>query len=279
MRRMIVVLVLGGSIAGSGTALAGTPGQTVDLGKSNGLTYHKGTFPDVVTQTGQPVDCPAGADVSGGGGDISGPVASTFLNESYPVAGEGWRVEGSSTSGARQLTGWAICDSNRSLEVAVSQTALQSNSYTYTTPSCPASTEAIGGGAGATGPGLEMIGARPSGGQWQIGARNFSNSDTLFDAYAVCGNANGLRYRESEPKKVPEEDTGQATARCKAGEAVAGGGFRAKANGLPAPVPAISLRPIDSGDGKRVPDDGWQVTILNDQVGEAKLFAIAACRG
>ncbi len=276
-------LALLGAVLIPPVAQAGGPGPTVSLGKSNGLHYYKATHVDVVSQIAQPVHC-GGADVTGGGGSISGPPASSALNESYPMGGTDWQVEASSTAGARKLTGYAICDPNGQWEYMSSQSALPENgAVIHGSAVCGGSSQPIGGGGGATGAGIRLIASSPmlppSTAGWRASASNPTPNDTLFDSYAICGQNFDVRYRESQPTKLESGESGTATAACKPDEAVLGGGFWGEQSNVTGyRMLPTALRPWDSKDKKKVPDDGFLAKALNSESFKVKLVALAVCR-
>ena len=264
-------------------AAAGTPGPAVSLGKSKGLEYFKGTYRQVVTQTAQPVACTDG-EVTGGGGSIAGPASTSALHESYPSDGTAWRVEASSTSDARTLTGWAICDPDGGIAHNSSQSSLASNGAVLAGfATCGESGQPIGGGGEATGLGVRLIASTPSlppsTSGWRPVVTNPTPDDTIFTSWAICANPQGVRYRESDVSKLAAGDSGKAVARCKDSEAVLGGGFEAVKGDISGfQMLPTTLKPVDSGDDKKVPDDGWQVKALNDETSRVGLVAIAVCR-
>ena len=282
----MAVACLAGTALVASAAQAGTPGTTVSLGKSKGLLYYKATYQDVVTQTAQPVQC-GDADVTGGGGSIAGPAESSALHESYPIDGTGWQVEGSSTDGARKMTGFAICDPDEQYGYYDTQSSLPENgAVVHGAANCGGSSQPIGGGAGATGGGIRLIASRPavlpSTPGWRPSATNPTENDTLFNAYAICGSkadTDSYRFRESEPTRLRAGDAGKATAKCKPDEAVMGGGFIGELDNVSGyGVLAKSLRPVDSGDRKKTPDDGWQAAAVNSESFKVNLIALAVCR-
>ena len=264
-------------------AFAGTPGPSVSLGKSKGIEYFKGTYPDVVTQTSQPVMCDTGGggevEVTGGGGSISGPAETSTLFESYPLPQEAWQVEGASTAGVQKMTGFAICGPV-DLVYVINQTSIGTNTNTFATAVCP---DPIGGGGGATGSGLRLNMSQPqlppSTAGWATHMVNSTGSDSLFDYYGICGTYD-VKFRRASTK-IDDGETGSVTATCKARETLLGGGFAGVKNEVIGyQVDLLATKPVDSkDDAKKVPDDGWQVKAASMAgLNNLELTAIATCR-
>ena len=265
----------------AGLAQPGLPGQ-LSLGKSKGLEYFKATYQQVVTQTAQPVTCAAG-DVSGGGGALPGNPKTSAVNDSYPSADDTWQVEATSTSGAKDLTAYAICDPDGGLGITSNQCPLGENGSLFATAFCGGSSMPIGGGMSASGPGIRLIRSKPSlppnSFGWAAATYNPTMDDTLVDTYAICGMNDGVKYRDSKPIKLKHKEEGKATAKCKSDEAVMGGGFEGTKNqtvGLR--VLASVSKPWDSKDKGKTPDDGWQIRVLNASGQKVDALASAVCR-
>jgi hypothetical protein len=261
-------------------ATAGTPGATVSLGKSKGIEYSQAKFRSVVTQVTQPATCDGDAEVTGGGGSMAGPAATSALNESYPMPENAWHAEGSSTGGAKTLTAFAICGPVDA-EYASSQTAAPENGavihgYAGCGPNL------MGGGGGASGGGIRLI-ASVAGGPltspgWTPAVVNPTMDDTLFDSYAICAPYD-IKLREAQTKLKAGED-GKVTAKCKPSEVVLGGGFQGrKGEVIGFRTLAMASKPWDSADNRKTPDDGWQVRASNAEPSlNVELVAVAVCR-
>jgi len=265
-----------------GGATAGSAGPTVSLGKAKGLHYFKAKFEQVVSQVAQPAQC-GDANPTGGGGAISGPTADAFLHESYPLPGNGWQAEGSTTGAARTLTAFAVCG-GADLDYTANQSAFPENTTLHATGTCGPSLEPIGGGASATGPGIQFIASRPqrppSTPGWASSASNTTMDDTLLDAHAVCSDDYTVKYRQSDPVRLAAGDSAKAIAKCKPDEAVMGGGFMGvKGEVIGYRTPVLATKPWDSkDDAKKVPDDGWLAKAGNLQDFRVNLVAHAVCK-
>jgi hypothetical protein len=110
-------------------------------------------------------------------------------------------------------------------------------------------------------------------------ARNLGGGIAPVTYYAVCTDSYDSRYR-FESVKVKPGEAGKVTARCRADEAVLGGGVASLYKGFPSAGPkATATKPWDSKDDKKtVPDDGWQVKIYNGGVSKVDLQAHAVCK-
>jgi hypothetical protein len=86
------------------------------------------------------------------------------------------------------------------------------------------------------------------------------------------------RLRQSGNISIPDGSELGVTARCKKEEIVVGGGL---SNGATLDNEAIanSSGPIDGGDRKRKPDDGWRAEVNNDDTGGtvSNVVAYAVC--
>jgi hypothetical protein len=293
--------VIGGRQAGRGTLLAvgvvlcclgasapagaGTPGATVSLGTSKGLEYMKGKYAGVVTQTSQPVACDGDAETTGGGGSIKGLPDQVFLNESFPTlpGPSGWTVEGTSTDGPQDMTGYAICagiDAN----VGTAQEDIPAGSSATQNAFCPSSEELVtGGGIEASSNGVRIEATYPPElitDRWFGSAKNTSGGTISVDYHAVCTDAYIVKYRYSDVVNVKSGKEATASASCKPTEAVLGGGFVGFSEGLPASGGwAKESRPRDSKkDRKKVPDDGWRAKYYNGAVVTHRLLVVAACK-
>ena len=258
-------------------ALAGTPGPTESLGKAKGIEYMRAKYLQVVTQTAQPVSCDGDAEVTGGGGSMAGPATTSALNETYPVPESGWQAEGTSTGDAKTLTGYAVCGPV-DVDYETSQVPLSENAVSHGSAICP---DPIGGGGGATGPGMRLIGSSPrlppSTAGWAPSMWTDTMDDTLFNMHAVCGPYD-VKFREADTK-LDAGGAGQALAKCRSDEVVLGGGFVGRKQDVVGfRTLALASKPWDSDDRKKVPDDGWRVRALNAETLSVKLRAIATCR-
>ena len=281
-----VVALSGVAKTATAEAHAGTAGQTVSLGKSNGLEYMRAKLANVVSQAGAPANCDGDAEVTGGGGSIAGPGADVTLNATFPLTGpaSGWQAEGTTTQGAAQtVTSFAVCG-GLDVSVVTTQSPLGTNTVLHALRTCAGDTQPLGGGGRATGAGILLVGSRavlpPSTTGWGPIAYNRTQSDTLFDSHAVCGEGYTVRYRESERIKLPVGDAVKAVAQCKPAEAVLGGGFFAEKQGsVGHRASALATKPWDSkADAKKVPDDGWLARAQNLETYRVNLVAQAVCR-
>jgi hypothetical protein len=264
-------------------ASGGTAGPTVSLGKSKGLEYMKAKHLQVVTQTTQPATCDSGTSVVGGGGSMAGPAPQSTLNETYPSQPTAWHAEGNTTSGARTLTAYAVCD-QLPLSYQSSQSALDTNSVLIATVLCEGAEEPIAGGGGATGPGIRTIASFPrlppnSPLGWHPYAHNTTGNDTLWDSYVICSNLD-VRYRESGEARVRPQETAKAIAKCRPEEAVVSGGWAGVDGDTTGfSMRALSTKPWDSKDDtNKVPDDGWLAKAQSLHTQNIDLVANAICK-
>jgi hypothetical protein len=264
-------------------ASAGTPGDTVSLGKSKGLEYMRAKYVDVVTQSTQPANCDGDANVVGGGGSMAGAAPGSTLNETYPSQPSAWHAEGTSTAGSRTLTAYAVCG-GLSLSYQSNQSSLGVNTVLFAIATCEGLEHPLAGGGGATGPGMRMIASFPRLAPsvplgWHPYVHNTTANDTLWDSYGVCGSLD-VRYRESPEARLASNATGKAVAKCKPSEAVVSGGWvgrRDKVIGFT--MRGLATRPWDSKqDGNKVPDDGWLVKAQNLHTQRVDLVASAVCK-
>ena len=280
------VVGLSAVLALPAAAQAGTPGETESLGKSKGVEYARAKYRNVTTQTQQAVQCDGDAEVSGGGGSIGGGADASVLHESYPATAPfGWIAEGSTTDGARTLTGYAIC-AGIDLEHDMSESALDSNVTLFGNTACGAGEEPVGGGGEATGAGILLIGSLPrlppsSPVGWSPMAYNPTIDDTLFRSHGICSEPGSYRYRESEPQRARVDESATAVAHCKPSEVVLGGGFAAtRGDVVGYRAHAVATKPVDSkADGNKVPDDGWLAELHNRHTQRVDVVAHAVCRG
>jgi hypothetical protein len=267
-------------LAGPG-ATAGTPGATVSLGKSKGVEYMRAKYLNVVTQTSQPVQCDGDAEVSGGGGSISGSSDDAILSESYPTPESAWQVEGSSSAGpSRTLTGYALCV-GADLEYYFTTENVTTGSSISNGAPCGAFGELVtGGGLQADLPGLLMNWTRPEpgvGARWYSYAQNEGGLTMVVDYWTVCTSSYVLRYRTAEAN-ARRGRAATITAKCKPKEAVMGGGFHGSGNTGVIDAWPVATKPWDSkDDAKKVPDDGWRVTLHNGSNERKSITAHAVC--
>jgi hypothetical protein len=245
----------------------------------------KATYNDVVAQTHQHVHCDGDAEATGGGGALTGSLQSTTLNESFPLlpGPTGWAVKGTSTAGAEDMTGYAICagvDAN----VATSNDDVSSDSSASQNAICASSEDSVtGGGIEASNTGVRIEASYPPElitDRWYGLAKNTAAEERVVYTYAVCTDAYVIKYRNSDVVRVKSGENGKASASCKPKEAVLGGGFVAYTQGLPASGGwANASRPRDSKkDRKKVPDDGWFANYHNDSVVTHRLLVRAVCK-
>ena len=237
----------------------------------------------VTTQTAQQVGCDGAAEATGGGGSISGPTATSTLNESYPrsAAPDGWIVEGTA-SPAQTLTGYAICAGVNTNVATVDENVPAGSSFTQAA-FCPGDDSATGGGIEAATAGVRIEATYPPELQtdnWFTSAKNTTGGTIDVDSHAICTDAYIVKYRNSDVVRVKPDETGKAAAACKRREAVLGGGFVGFSEGLPASGGWASVnRPFDSKrDRKKVPDDGWRASYHNDAVVNHRLLVFAVCK-
>jgi hypothetical protein len=98
--------------------------------------------------------CPGSTHVTGGGGSVSGAVASAFINSSYPVDGgdgdrlpdDGWRVRVyNSGDFAQTLTVAALCR-RRPVSYSAAKTTLGPGVQASVKPKCAQGSHVLGGG-------------------------------------------------------------------------------------------------------------------------------------
>jgi hypothetical protein len=213
---------------------------------------------------------------------ISGSSDDAILNESYPLPLTGWAVEGSKSAGPnRTLTGYALC-LGADLEYYFTTENVATGSSISNGAPCGSFGELVtGGGLQADLPGLLMNLTRPEPAvspRWYSYAQNEGGLTMVVDYWTVCSSSYVLRYRTAEANaKKGQEAT--ATAKCKAREAVMGGGFHASAGEFVAiNVWPTATKPWDSkDDARKVPDDGWRVTLHNGSNAKVDVVAHAVC--
>lgn len=264
-------------------AQAGTPGPTESLGKAQGIEYLRAKFGSVVSQATQPANCDGDSSVTGGGGSIDGDPATATLNESYPDPPFSWDAEGSSTGGPSTLTAYAVC-AGTVPDYYTSQSSLGTNTVLHSIAACGAG-DPIGGGGGATGPGIVLIGSEPrvppsAPVGWAPSAYNNTTNDTLFDSSVVCSDDLTVRYRRSDPIRLRPGETVKAIAHCRPNEAVLGGGFAGvKGEVIGYRIGALASKPWDSKqDAKGVPEDGWLAKARSLESLRVSLVANAVCK-
>lgn len=282
---------MGNRVAGTAIAIvallapavadAGTPGPTASLGKSKGFQYFTGSYAAVVTQTGQPAMCKPGQSATGGGGSISGNAANSVLHETYPdTTGEtGWVVEGSSPN-SQTMRAYAICGP-LAVSYETSQSPIDPGHAAAGGPNCPMGSSPVGGGAGATGPGLQPVLSSPrlppSTPGWTVVLTHQGMDDTLFNTFAVCSTGYQLRYR-SASARLKAGQSSRATAKCREEEVVIAGGFSSEKGGVSSyDSHLVTTRPWDSKDKRKTPDDGWQAESYNESATNLRVIAHAVC--
>jgi hypothetical protein len=289
MRRAVVVtMVAAAALVAATPAGAGIPGNGVSLGKSHGLEYMRAKFTAVTSQAMQPVNCDGDAEITGGGGAMSGPVKSTLLNGTFPIDPAGWEAHGSPGGSQPQtLTAYAICGSELTAHQTGALADFLPNSVVHGGgPPCPGDLDPIGGGVRFTQPAAYTTIIRsepvvPSAFDWENAIHNRSLvEDTLYEFHSVCSDGYEIKYRYSDEVKLPGEDATTAIARCRPKEAVLGGGFTSmRGIVIGYQTPALETRPWDSKeDGNRTPDDGWRARAYNVEDLRVNLRAVAVCK-
>jgi hypothetical protein len=246
----------------SAPALAGTATPTTSLGKAGGLDYRTASTAEVDTPTTTPAACEPGEQVLGGGGSIGPRAEKSRLTSSYfasqNTSGDRWHAEGGSLGGSgKVLRAYAICDLVSNLYVQDSYTLPPGPPSVFEDAQCPAGMPT---GGGVKTPGIDVLMRRLlplTADRWLFLGENTGDADASITVYAVCNETLDLRYRVGDTVLIRPGQSGKATAQCRRGEAVTGGGFDS-AGMWPA-----SSRPWDSGDRRTVPDDGWLTQMHN----------------
>lgn len=275
--RIAILAALAGALALPPAAHTATPGPTVSLGKSRGLEYLSAKFENVVSQTGAPANCDAGDFATGGGGSISGTGINASLNATYPTspAGAGWQGEGHTIGASgRTVTSYAICGADEVAYQTYDSAIGPNTALVASSPQCALGSVVTGGGVRAQGGDVLVAESRPDSVQrrWDDVVFNPPGSGgSTVSPFVGCSDAYELRYRSSATK-VKSDEGGQASARCKRHEAVAGGGFGATLDGVTQyDTWALATRPWDSTeDGNKTPDDGWLARVYNGADGEGQ---------
>ncbi len=173
--------------------------------------------------------CPAGSKLVGGGYRLQ-PTSNTqliFVRASYPSAADAWTViESNPQSGGEvTLTAAAICLTTSFPVTTTIATGAASNGEG--TADCPANTTLTGGGFKQDRVGANVIDASspsPSATGWH--ASNISEVPTSFTVYAMCASPT-LSPAEisTATTDIPSNTEGNATAGCKTGQLLVGGGY------------------------------------------------------
>ncbi len=170
----------------------------------SGITYHSRlTDIDHLTSIAAIMDCPAGTEVTGGGGAVRGRSPLLDLDSSRPVArdpddiaNDGWIIGVRNTSGAEvPVVVYAICSAENLSHSTSVFTALD-NAKSSETRFCPADRELVGGGAGvAVQDGHELVSTRPLIGTdptattddgWHVETSNDSGAGRDITVTAIC---------------------------------------------------------------------------------------------
>lgn len=285
-RAGIVAAAFACALATAAPAYAGSPSPpSVSLGTAGVFEYMKSSLEGVTTQSGPPADCPAGQEVVGGGGTISGSGLQASLNATAPTnfGGEGWLAEGTSTGTGRKVTTFAICTAGdfgwntgtSPMQPAGDPGGLDS---LYMSDGCSSPERAIAGVAGDGG-NVRLVATRPVGASnWEVQFRNFGATGADGTLTYRCTSDFDTANR-NEAARVRSGESKTVKAKCRSGEAVINGGFASTLS----PVAfaeatwATSTRPFDSGDDGKVPEDGWQVKLQNDGEEASRLNVHALC--
>lgn len=151
---------------------------------------------------------------------------------------------------------------------------------------CTETAAVVGGGIHVTGPaaGSQLAYGRPRDDevadadqkpddQWAGGAMNLPASPRAITTYAICRQSGPttVRYPVHVVHDVAPGSTFSAKATCPAGSHVVSGGSDVYRGRVPVSVP------FDSGDGDRLPDDGWRIRARNDEGSAFDLTVHAVC--
>lgn len=266
-------------------AMAGD--STESLGSAKGLSYVSAKLAGVTAQAGPSAQCPGDTTATGGGGSIGKPGAKTILNATYPLSeGSGWQAEGSTTaSKARTVTSFGICSADGAVTTSSSSTSLEPGSSLSTVVYCTGGKLPTGGGVSSDGGDVSILstqaypGSKGGDPYWANAVQNDGASDASVTNFANC--ASGLELeRRTASAGVRRGETGKVIAKCRAGEAVTGGGLAASLGGLLVSTDAwaVASRPWDSrDDANTVPEDGWLARVHNAGK-RIELFAYAVCK-
>jgi hypothetical protein len=262
-------------------------GSTEGLGTARGLDYVRTKLLGVTGQAGPSATCPSDKTVTGGGGSIGGSAHNAALNATFPlVEGAGWTTEGR-TGGAspRTVTTFGICSAGAVTTNPGPQGVVGADFFQSSVVYCGGSeARNSGGGVQAEGGDVGILSMRPYWAvpgfdpYWANGILNRGPGDATVTHFAICTTGLELRRRSSSGE-LRARRTGRAIARCKPGEAVAGGGLQAIRNGLLASDAwAVATRPWDSKqDSNATPEDGWLVRAHNAGP-RLELVAYAICK-
>ena len=275
-------------------AIAGGPDPPVDLGSSKGISYVKRTLPDFDGfQAGLSVDCPSGAEATGGGASMTGRTNAIAVDESYPrevaPSPNGWQVLVTSSFGSRDVNAFVAC-ANTDLVVASADEEHQVAESADLTVACAdlgyqptsggvSASPAPAFGSASLAATYPPIPQPTSVGTWRgVATMTAGPGDLIF--HAVCSQAFVINYRQSDPVRLESYRGGKATVSCNRSEAVLGGGVALFLNGEPQTSVGVSAtRPHDSkSDGNKVPDDGWLARGHNFSTETLRLRAFAACK-
>jgi hypothetical protein len=259
-------------------ASAGEPGPTESLGTAKGIEYLRAKFEAVVSQAGAPANCDVGDFVTGGGGSINGDPTTATLNSTFPfdTPGPGWQAEGTSSSGARTVTSFAICGPDGTSLSTAGETFDPGTEFNSGI-ACPGEVQALSGGIEANGANMHINGTFPN-----IGAYDWTNSVETVGVTQVfhrlsCSDSYTRKYREAAVRVKPGE-AGRSIRECKPGEVVIGGGIQSLIGiNWQHDNWTLASKPWDSKDANKTPEDGWLVKLYNDGASGIDLNAIAAC--
>lgn len=266
------------------TANAGSPGPTISLGKSGGLEYLTAEFLNVASPASTPAECSPNRFVTGGGAVVSGPTEEGRVTATAPLstAGQGWEGAGRSISGAsKTVDSYAICSKSEPVYVSGSA-GITAGTTVGLSPACQPDEHVTGGGVSANGGDIEILESNPVDSMsdpdtkpddgWETRARNASGGNVTLTGYAVCSESLKTKYT-FKTKPVDPGSAGKAKVSCPKGTVVSGGGLESPDAG----VWAHDSKPIDSGDPKQVPDDGWSGRLHNPNLAASTVTVHAIC--
>jgi len=285
---------VGGVVLAASLALAAAPAHAAELGHAGGFTYVKkskilgDTTSGTTSGEGVEAKCPDGSVPAGGGTSVSGDPLASYVSASAPKQrswfSSGWHFD--TESG--KATAWGICTKKKS-KVRVSSESLNiagGVSGSFATP--------CGQDAAVSG------GVRPQVGieEWWLNTSSpvdggadadekpddswlsitwhrpgfFPPQDVSFDA--VCMKDTKVAYKVAGIA-FSTQQINKPKVHCPKRKNVVGGG--PSVSGPASQSHVAKTAPLDDGDKNKVPDDGWQITVVNPSMAEMDVVVYAAC--
>ena len=276
------IAIVGALIAAMVTVVGAPPaGATVKQRRSGPFMYVTGSDPAPAGDFTETATCPPGFKLTGGGAGlgiaVTDPDDNSRITTSFNNTTTSFRAGGLNdlAAGSHASIATAVCIKSTApvvLDYFPNSGGAINDQPFRVSSGCQ---KAIGGGLDMGTPTSEefLTASFPSStSSWFVEGINESTTRAVEDTL-ICLTQGRMKVRYvSRTVIVPPSRTRRVTAPCPGGFRVASGGF---ASGEFSHV--LSSLPFDGADADRAPDDGWKVSVRNEEADPQAATAYAIC--